>query len=84
MSTGRPCTTPNQHAGAATLALTPSAATFGGYQAFVLTRHALDVVPTDRSLTRKCELRFSTLPGVRFDRVLILANSCIERAQVLP
>jgi SAM-dependent methyltransferase/tetratricopeptide (TPR) repeat protein len=56
MTTGRPCTTPNQHAGAATLALTPSAATFGGYQAFVLTRHALHVVPTDRSLARKCEL----------------------------
>ena len=56
MTTGRPCTTPNQHAGAATLALTPSAATFGGYQAFVLTRHALQVVPTDQSLTRKCGL----------------------------
>ncbi len=56
MTTGRPCTTPNQHAGAATLTLTPSAATFGGYQGFVLTRHALHVVPTDRSLARKCEL----------------------------
>ena len=56
MTTGRLCTTPNQHAGAATLALTPSAATFGGYQAFVLTRHSLHVVPTDQSLARKCGL----------------------------
>jgi tetratricopeptide (TPR) repeat protein/SAM-dependent methyltransferase len=53
MTTNRTCATPNQHAGPATLTLTPSAATFGGYQGFVLTRHTVNVLPTDRSLAIK-------------------------------
>jgi SAM-dependent methyltransferase len=56
MTTVRLCTTPNQHARPAALDLTPSSATFCGYQDFVLTPHAVQVSPVDQSLQRKYEL----------------------------
>jgi SAM-dependent methyltransferase len=52
----RVCTTPNQHAPPAELDLTATAATFNGYQDFVLTRHRVRVLPTDLLLARKYEL----------------------------
>lgn len=50
------CDKPNQHARPASLLIDPGSATFHGYQEFVLTRKALNVLPTDEALRRKRKL----------------------------